>query len=118
VGTETDPRFAVAYFLRIPVSVLLRLCVALLAAGVSTALPCDDGAGPAPPVCGAPRLLPVVPRLRAFAVLGPGDPPVPLIVLPFESDDPAAPPAPVAPVDEPAEVAPELCARAHVQAPR
>jgi len=58
--------------------------VAAFAAGVSTALPCDAGAEPAPLVCGAPRLLPVVPLLRAFAVLGPGDPPVPLIVLPFD----------------------------------
>ena len=81
--------------------------MAAFAAGVSTALPCDAGAEPAPLVCGAPRLLPVVPLLRAFAVLGPGDPPVPLIVLPFESVDPD----PLAP-DDPADVTPELCARA------
>ena len=29
-------------------------------------------------VCGAPRLFPVVPWLRAFEVFGPGDPPAPL----------------------------------------
>jgi hypothetical protein len=55
----------------------------------------------------------VVPWLREFAVLGPGDPPVPLMVLPFESVDPAVPPAPAAP---PVDVAPELCARAQEQA--
>jgi len=76
------------YFLRTPASVFPRLCVAAFAAGVSTALPCDAGPELAPLVCGAPRLLPVVPLPRAFAVLGPGDPPVPLIVLPFESVDP------------------------------
>jgi len=49
------------YFFRTPASVLLRLCVALFAVGVSTALPGDAGAvGPAPPVCGAPRLFPGV----------------------------------------------------------
>ena len=64
---------------------------------------------PAPLVCGAPRLLPVVPLPRAFAVLGPGEPPVPLMVLPFESVEPAAPPAPA---DDPADDPLELCARA------
>jgi hypothetical protein len=42
-------------------------------------------------------------------VLGPGEPPVPLIVLPFESVDPADPPAPA---DDPADVPLELCAEA------
>jgi hypothetical protein len=59
-------------------------------------------------VCGTPRLLPVVPLPRAFAVLGPGDPPVLLMVLPFESVER---PAPVAADDDP-DVPPELCARA------
>ena len=81
--------------------------MAAFAAGVSTALPCDAGAEPAPLVCGAPRLLPVVPLPRAFAVFGPGDPPVPLIVLPLESVDPA----PLAP-DDLVDVPLELCAEA------
>lgn len=90
--------------------------MALFAAGVSTALPDDAGAvGPAPPVCGAPRLLPVVPCRRAFDVLGPGEPPVPFKVVPFESVEPAAP---LEPVDDPAEVPPEVWAMAPVQAPR
>ena len=84
--------------------------MALLAAGVSTALPCEAGAPCALPVCGAPILLPEVPLFRAFAVLGPGDPPVPLIELPFESVEPDAPPAPeaapVAPPEAPAPVPP------------
>jgi hypothetical protein len=51
---------------------------------------------------------PVVPWFRAFEVLGPGDPPVPLIVLPFDS---VLPPWPPAPVDEP-ELLTELWAMA------
>jgi hypothetical protein len=46
-------------------------------------------------------LLPIVPRFNAF---GPGDPPVPLIVLPFESVEPEAPAAPVGPAELPVEV--------------
>ena len=86
--------------------------MAAFAAGVSTALPWEAGAVPVPLVCGAPRLLPVVPLPRAFAVLGPGEPPVPLMVLPFERVDPTDPPAPVDPADDPADAPPELCARA------
>jgi len=94
------------YFLTMPVSVFPRFCTALLAAGVSTALPCVAADGTLS-VRGAPKFVPVVPLFKAFAVLGPGDPPVPLIVLPFESVDPA----PAAP-DDPAEALPaELCAR-------
>ena len=66
-------------------------------------MPCVPAAGPEVPFC-VPRLSPVVPWLRAFDVLGPGDPPVPLIVLPFESVEPVAPLAP----DDPA----EFCAKA------
>ena len=40
-------------------------------------------------------MFPVVPWFRAFEVFGPGDPPVPLIVLPFDNVLPAWPPAPV-----------------------
>jgi hypothetical protein len=36
-----------------------------------------------------------VPWFRAFEVLGPGEPPVPLTVLPLESVLPPAPPAPL-----------------------
>ena len=86
-------------------SVLLRLCVAALAAGVSTALPCEAAAPGAAPVCGTPMLFPVVPWPRAFEVLVPGDPPVPLMVSPFDSVDPPA--EPVAPADDPAEPPPE-----------
>jgi hypothetical protein len=42
-------------------------------------------------------------------VVGPSEPPVLLIVLPFESVDPATPPALV---DDPADVPLELCAEA------
>jgi hypothetical protein len=49
-------------------------------------------------------LLPVVPRFNAFDVFGPGDPPVPLIVFPFESVEPEAPAAPVDPAELPVEV--------------
>lgn len=37
----------------------------------------------------------MVPWFRAFEVLGPGEPPVPLTVLPLESVLPPAPPAPL-----------------------
>lgn len=85
-----------------PVSVLPRLCVALCAAGVSTALPCVPAAGPDMLLFGnARKLFPVVPWLSALDVLGPGDPPVPLIVLPFESLVPATPPAPIDPAELP-----------------
>ena len=94
-----------------PVSVLLRDRIALLAVGVLTALPCVAADG-ASTVWGAPKFVPVVPLVSAFAVLGPGDPPVPLMVLPFESVDPPAP-------DDPAEPPPaELCARVQEQVPR
>lgn len=95
-----------------PVSVLLRLFTALFAAGVFTAA--DDGA-PAPGLVGLmPRLFPVVPWFKALDVFEPGEPPVPLMVLPFESVLPAAP-APLllaAPPALPAEPPPELCAYA------
>jgi hypothetical protein len=94
------------------VSVLLRLFTALLAVGVFTA---GDGDDAVPgPVWFAPRLFPVVPWFRALDVLEPGEPPVPLIVLPFESVFPAEPlPAPelAAPPAAPPELPPELCAR-------
>src|SRR3954468_9164994 len=105
-----------AYFFRTPASVLPRFCVAAFAAGVSTALPCETGAVPAAPVCGTPMLLPVVPRFSASDVFGPGDPPVPLMVVPFERVEPAAAPPPV-PV-EPAALPAELCAKAIAQVPR
>jgi hypothetical protein len=55
-------------------------------------------------------------------VLAPGLPPVPLMVLPFESVPPGEPPTPVAvPELAPAELPPaaprELCARASEQLP-
>jgi hypothetical protein len=96
-----------------PVSVLLRLFTALLAAGVFTA---GDGDEPAPEfVCGARRLFPVVPWFKALDVLDPGEPPVPFIVLPFESVLPVAAPAPlelVAPPALPPELPPTPCAPA------
>jgi len=87
--------------------------MALLAAGVLTALPCvaEDEALSAR---GVPRFVAVVPLLRAFAVFGPGDPPVPLMVLPFESVDPP-PPAPGVPAEAPPA---ELCASEQEQVPR
>jgi hypothetical protein len=109
---EIEVKVLGSYFFRMPVSVLLRLFTALLAAGVFTA---GDGDDPVPgPVWFAPRLFPVVPWFRALEVLEPGEPPVPLIVLPFESVFPAEPlPAPelAAPPAAPPELPPELCAR-------
>jgi hypothetical protein len=49
-------------------------------------------------------------------VLGPGDPPVRLTVLPFDSVEPAT--VPPAPADAPAELPPEACAKAIEQVPR
>ena len=74
-------------------SVLVRLLVAPLAAGVLTAFPAGAGAWLVGVV---PMLLPVVPWLRALLVFGPGEPPVPLIVWPFDNVPPGEPPAPVA----------------------
>ena len=96
-----------AYFLRIPVSVFPRLCVAALAAGVLTPRLCD-AAAPELSLDGTPMLFAVVPRFSAFDVLGPGAPPVPLIVLPFES---VVPEVPLVPADDPPEPL-ELCASA------
>lgn len=98
-------------------SVLLRLFTALFAAGVFTAGDEDDPL--LRPVWFAPRLFPVVPWFNASDVLEPGDPPVPLIVLPFESVLPAAPPAlelAPPPAPEP-EIPPALCAWASQQLP-
>ena len=78
-GLMSDLRVAARdddYFLRMPVSVLPRVCAALLAAGVSTAFPWEAAAGE-PLVCGVPLLLPVVPWVRAFEMLGPGNPSCP-----------------------------------------
>ena len=75
--------------------------MALCAAGGSTALPCVPAAGPDMLFGNARKLFPVVPWLSALDVLGPGDPPVPLIVLPFESLVPATPPAPIDPAELP-----------------
>jgi len=67
-------------------------------------------------------LLPVVPGLSALLVFGPGEPPVPLIVCPFEKVPPAAPPEPaeavplvveLPPVDPPA-----VCANPSEELPR
>jgi hypothetical protein len=98
------------HFLRTPASVLLRLFTALFAAGVFTAFPEEAGALGLGLVWVAPRLLPVVPWFRAFAVLEPGVPPVPLMVLPFES----VLPDPLVPVEELELVPLELCAPAPV----
>jgi hypothetical protein len=84
-----------------PVSVLERLFTALLAAGVLTAFPEDNGVLELGLVCGAPIVFPEDPRLRALAVLGVLKPPVPFAVLPPEVEPPA-----VAPVEEP----PDVCA--------
>jgi hypothetical protein len=106
--------------LRMPVSVLPMLFVALFAAGVSTALPCE--AAPCVAEVAAPILLPVVPWFSALLVLGPGEPPVPLMVCPLERVPPAAPPEPVVavplaaalpPLDPPA-----ICAKASEEWPR
>jgi hypothetical protein len=82
-----------------PVSVLERLFTALLAAGVSTALPEDDGVLVPGLVCGAPIVFPEEPRLRALAVLGVFEPPVPFAVLPPEIE-----PADEPPVEDPPDV--------------
>ena len=84
-----------------PVSVLERLFTALLAAGVLTAFPEDVGVFVVGLVCVAPIVFPEEPRLRAFAVLGVFEPPVPLAVLAPESEPLDGPP-----VEEP----PDICA--------
>jgi hypothetical protein len=97
----------------------LSFCCAWFAAGVLTAFPVDAAPCAAlGAVVVAPRLLPVVPWLRAFEVLGPGPPPVPLRVLPFERVLPVEPvelpmavPA-LAPAEPPPAAPPALCARA------
>jgi hypothetical protein len=60
-----------SYFLRMPVSGLLKLFVALLAAGVSTALSCEVGGWV---IEEAPPSLPVALWLSALPGLGPEDP--------------------------------------------
>lgn len=107
------------YFLRIPVSVFERLFTAPFAAGVFTDGEADDLALGL--VWLTPRLFPVVAWFSALDVFGPGEPPVPFRVLPFERVLPAAPPEPVAaPALEPAappaplpELLPVLCASAN-----
>jgi hypothetical protein len=47
-------------------------------------------------------------------VLGPGDPPVPLIELPLDSVEPVPPTL----ADDPAELPPETCAKPNEQVPR
>ena len=69
-----------------------------------------------------PSLWPVVPWPLALRALGPGEPPVPLSVVPFESVVPPVPPEPLAPAppeDEvPPEPPPELCAMESEMVPR
>jgi hypothetical protein len=105
-----------------PVSGSLSFCCAWFAAGVLTAFPVDAAPCAAfGAVVVAPRLLPVVPWLRAFEVLGPGPPPVPLRVLPFDRvlpvepvELPTADPA-LAPAEPPPAAPPALCASAMEQ---
>lgn len=87
-----------AYFLRIPVSVFERLLMALLAAGVSTAFPDDEGILVFGLVCVAPKLFPEDPRRRALSVWGVFEA---LFAVPPESE-----PLDEAPPDEP----PDVCA--------
>lgn len=69
-----------------------------------------------------PSLWPVVPWPLALRLLGPGEPPVPLSVVPFESVEP--PPEPVAPAPPEDEAPPEpppppeLCAMESDMVPR
>jgi hypothetical protein len=98
------------------VSVFERLFAAPFAVGVLTDGDADE-AGPGL-VWFAPRLFPVVPWFKALDILGPGEPPVPFMVLPFESVVPAGPPPPVEPaapeLAPPPAPPPELCASATV----
>ena len=87
----------------IPVSVLERLFTALLAAGVSTAFPEDNGVLVLGVVGIAPIMFPEDPRLSAFAVLGVFEPPVPFTVLPLDVEAPDVPP----PEEEPPDVCPK-----------
>jgi hypothetical protein len=115
---EIDLGVLGSYFFKMPVSVLLRLLTALLAAGVFTAGDGDD-AGPGL-VAFAPRLLPVVPWFSALDVLEPGAPPVPLSVLPLESVLPVTPPVPLVLAEPPPELplAPCACAKEQLQSNR
>ena len=79
------------YFLRMPVSVMERLFTAFLAAGVVTSFPEDAGELVLGLVLMPPITFPEEPRLRALSVAGVFDPPVPLVVLPVESELPDAP---------------------------
>jgi hypothetical protein len=107
-----------------PVSGSLSFCCAWFAAGVLTAFPVDAAPCAAlGAVVVPPRLLPVVPWLRAFEVLGPGPPPVPLRVLPFDRvlpvepvELPTADPA-LAPAEPPPAAPLALCASATEQLP-
>ena len=75
-----------------PVSVVERLFTALLAAGVLTSFPEDAGELVLGLVLIPPITFPEEPRLRALLVAGVFDPPpVPLVVLPVESELPDAP---------------------------
>jgi hypothetical protein len=89
------------YFLIIPVFVLERLFTAPLAAGELTAFPEDNGELVPGFVCVAPIVFPEEPRLRALAVLGVFEPPMPFAVLPPESE-----PLEALPEEEP----PDVCA--------
>ena len=86
-----------------PVSVVERLFTALLAAGVVTSFPEDAGELVLGLVLIPPIAFPEEPRLRALSVAGVFDPPVPLVVLPVESELPDAPL-----VEDP----PDICANA------
>jgi hypothetical protein len=98
-----------------PVSVLFRLSIALFAAGVLTEGDGDERA--VFELAGfEPKLFPVVPWFSALDVLGPGDPPVPLIVLPFDNVFPLEPPAPLA-LEAPLAPPPELCPSAKEKLP-
>jgi hypothetical protein len=94
------------YFFRMPVLVLPRLFVAFSAAGVSTALSCDVGAGETEEASGS--LL--VALLTAFPALGPEEPAVPLMACPVERVLPAKPGAAAPPDALPAPDPAAVCA--------
>src|SRR5690349_22853441 len=80
------PRQGRPHFLRMPVSVLPRLFVASLAAGVLTALSCEVGACVTEEASGS---LPAAPLLIALPGLGAEEPAVPLMACPVDRVPPA-----------------------------
>lgn len=83
--TEADLQHGSYFFFRIPISVLPKFSMARSAAGVSTALSWEVGAGLTEEASASP----VAAWLSALPSLGPEEPPVPLMVCPVDKVLPA-----------------------------